>query len=105
MRTVAGARCSIIEVSTAPPWMPKRCSSALNKACTSGGWGRLNQLLLYTSRPWCWRSSRATMSITATLPPWPLSSNSRFTPARATQAPISVHSAITVAGDSDSVPG
>src|SRR2546427_2220884 len=38
----------------------------------------------------------------STCPPWPLSSSSRRTPARATQAPSSVHSAITVAGDSRS---
>lgn len=38
------------------------------------------------------------MSITLTWPPWPLNSKSFFTPARATHSPISVHSAITVAG-------
>ena len=105
MCTVPGARCSIIDVSMSPAWMPKRCSCALNRPCTSGGWGRLNQLALYTSRPWRWRSSRATMSITATLPPWLLKISSFFTPALATQAPSSVHKAITVAGERVSVPG
>ncbi|MNW08762.1 hypothetical protein D3C71_2056100 [compost metagenome] len=51
------------------------------------------------------RSSRATMSMALTWPPWPLKISSLRTPARATQAPISVHSAISVAGSSVKVPG
>ena len=43
---VAGARCSIIDVSISPAWMPKRCSSALNWPATASGRGRLNQLAL-----------------------------------------------------------
>ena len=84
--------------------MPNRCSWALNCAFTSSGSGRLNQLLLYTSKPCCMRSSRATMSITLTCPPWPFSRSSFLIPARATQAPISVHKAMMVAGDKVSVP-
>ncbi len=89
MCTVSGARCSIIEVSISPPWMPKRCSCALNSPLTASGSGRLNQLLPYTSRPQRWRSSRATMSMAATLPPWPLNSSSFLMPARATHSPSS----------------
>ena len=54
---------------------------------------------------WRTRSSRATMSITATLPPWLLSSTILRTPERATQAPISHHIAISVPAEWLSTPG
>ena len=41
-----GLSASIIEVSMSPPWMPKRCSSALNRSSTSCSSGRLYQLAL-----------------------------------------------------------
>ncbi len=50
------------------------------------------------------RSWRATMSMLLTLPPWALKISSFLTPARATQAPNSVHSASSVAGDKPKVP-
>ena len=78
---------------------------ALNWPATASGSGRLNQLALYTSRSQRVRSSRATMSITLTWPPWPLNNSSFFTPHGPRIRLISVHSAITVAGDSVSVPG
>jgi hypothetical protein len=66
------------------------------QALTSGPSGRLYQLVLYTISPQRLRSSRATMSIRLTWPPWELNSTSFLTPARATLSPSSVHSAMTV---------
>ena len=63
-----------------------------------------NQLAATVSILCLTRRSRATMSIGAICPPWEFRSTSFFTPAAATQSPISIHIAIKVWAEKVSVP-
>ena len=103
MRTLCGAMASMSEVSMSPPCTPKRCSWASN-ACSASPKGNWYQLLLNTVRPQWPRSSRATTSIKATLPPCALKSKSFLRPVRATDSPRLHHCSMTEAGEKLKVP-
>ena len=66
MSTRCGARCSIIDVSSVPPWMPMPSSSGAETPPWSGGtpgWARK------VIRPWARRISRLATPTSAELPP------------------------------------
>ena len=100
--TECGASASITEVSRSPAWMPWRSSCSVN---IPGGRPSVYQFAATTIIAWRSRRSRVTMSITFICPPWALKNTSLRTPARATLAPMSIHSAISVCADSVTVPG
>ena len=73
MSTRSGARCSISDVSSVPPWTPMPSSSAADGPPWSGGtpgWAR------NVISPWRRRSSRLATPSSAELPPWPLKNTS-----------------------------
>lgn len=102
MSTRSGAKCSIREVSTKPPWMPCRASAGLTSPS-----GLPRRLHMQATANICdvARSRRQTMSTTCGCPPRLFSSTSLRTPARATLCPILVQSAISVSALAVSVPG
>ena len=66
MSTRSCARCSIIDVSSVPPWMPMPSSDAGEEPPWSGGtpgWAR------NVIRPWCSRISRFATPTSAEFPP------------------------------------
>ena len=97
-----GLNASISEVSTSPPWMPCARSSAENMP--SGRPSRC-QAACTASMRCLTRNSRATMSMTGTLPPCEFMKISLRQPARATLSPISVQARMIVSSEKVSVPG
>ena len=92
----------MIEVSTAPPWMPWRNSSAENNP---SGAPKRDQPVVTTSMPCCARRSCATSVIAALLPPWLVTITSFLTPARATLSPSAIQLFSASSVGSVSVPG
>ena len=101
MFTSLGWRCSMTLVSTSPPCSP--CFSSVSEKSPSGR-PKENQSHVTTSIPRRLRRSLATTSAICGWPPWELKSTSLRTPARATDSPMSVQTAVSVEALREMVP-